>query len=126
MKTILTLCAAFLVAGLLLSCGSGSGQTEATGAVAGQPAGGGQSTVADNDSQKDVVRIAVGSADHTTLVAALKAAEYVDVLSNAGPFTVFAPTNSAFDKLPDECRIGIRDSLFADLRIDCLLSSMGQ
>ena len=100
MKTILTLCAAFLVAGLLLSCGSGSGQTEATGAVAGQPAGGGQSTVADNDSQKDVVRIAVGSADHTTLVAALKAAEYVDVLSNAGPFTVFAPTNAAFDKLP--------------------------
>ena len=42
----------------------------------------------------------MGSADHTTLVAALKAAEYVDVLSNAGPFTVFAPTNAAFDKLP--------------------------
>ena len=54
----------------------------------------------DNDSQKDVVKVAVGSKDHTTLVAALQAASYVDVLSNAGPFTVFAPTNAAFDLLP--------------------------
>lgn len=61
---------------------------------------GGQSNVQDDVSAKDVVKIAVGSADHTTLVAALKAAELVDVLSNAGPFTVFAPTNAAFDKLP--------------------------
>lgn len=63
-------------------------------------ASGGQSAIKDNESQKDVVKIAVASPDHTTLVAALKAAEYVDVLSNAGPFTVFAPTNAAFDKLP--------------------------
>lgn len=42
----------------------------------------------------------VSSKDHTTLVAAVKAAELVDALSNAGPFTVFAPTNAAFDKLP--------------------------
>lgn len=60
----------------------------------------GQSAVQDDDSQKDVVKVAIGSKDHTTLVAALKAAEYVDVLSNAGPFTVFAPTNAAFDLLP--------------------------
>jgi len=60
----------------------------------------GQSAVSDDASQKDIVKIAVGSKDHTTLVAALKAAEYVDVLANAGPFTVFAPTNAAFDKLP--------------------------
>ena len=60
----------------------------------------GQSGVQDNESQKDVVKIASGSADHTTLVKALQAAEYVDALSNAGPFTVFAPTNAAFDKLP--------------------------
>lgn len=46
------------------------------------------------------MQVAVGSADHTTLVTALKTAEYVDVLSNAGPFTVFAPVNAAFDKLP--------------------------
>lgn len=61
---------------------------------------GGQSNVKDDVSEKDVVKIAAGSPDHTTLVAALKAAELIDVLSNAGPFTVFAPTNAAFDKLP--------------------------
>jgi uncharacterized surface protein with fasciclin (FAS1) repeats len=60
----------------------------------------GQSNVVDDVSQKDIVKVAAGSQDHTTLVAALKAAEYVNVLSNAGPFTVFAPTNAAFDKLP--------------------------
>jgi len=61
---------------------------------------GGQETVADDESQKDVVKVAVSSPDHTTLVAALKHVEYVDDLSNAGPFTVFAPTNAAFEKLP--------------------------
>jgi len=61
----------------------------------------GQSGVKDDLSQKNVVQVAVGSADHTTLVKAVQAAELVDVLSNAGPFTVFAPTNAAFDKLPD-------------------------
>lgn len=60
----------------------------------------GQEAVKDDESQKDVVKIAIGSKDHTTLVAALKKADYVTELSNAGPFTVFAPTNAAFDKLP--------------------------
>jgi len=50
--------------------------------------------------KKDVVDIAIGSADHTTLVAALKAADLVTTLKSAGPFTVFAPTNAAFAKLP--------------------------
>ncbi|MHC1774958.1 MAG: fasciclin domain-containing protein [Lentimicrobium sp.] len=50
--------------------------------------------------KKDVVDIAIGSADHTTLVAAVKAADLVTTLKSAGPFTVFAPTNAAFDKLP--------------------------
>ncbi len=49
---------------------------------------------------KDIVDNAVGSADHTTLVAAVKAAGLVETLKSAGPFTVFAPSNSAFDKLP--------------------------
>ena len=49
---------------------------------------------------KDIIDNAVGSADHTTLVAAVKAAGLVETLKSAGPFTVFAPTNSAFDKLP--------------------------
>jgi len=49
---------------------------------------------------KDVVDIAIGSADHTTLVAAVKAADLVSTLKGKGPFTVFAPTNAAFNKLP--------------------------
>jgi uncharacterized surface protein with fasciclin (FAS1) repeats len=49
---------------------------------------------------KNIVENAVNSADHTTLVAAVKAAGLVDTLSGAGPFTVFAPTNEAFAKLP--------------------------
>ena len=60
----------------------------------------GQSGVKDDQSQKDVVKVAAGSPDHTTLVKSIQAAELVDALSNAGPFTVFAPTNAAFDKLP--------------------------
>ncbi len=46
------------------------------------------------------MKVAVSSKDHTTLVTALKQADLVTSLSNAGPFTVFAPTNAAFDKLP--------------------------
>jgi len=51
-------------------------------------------------SNKDIVDNAVNSKDHTTLVAAVKAAGLVETLKSAGPFTVFAPTNEAFDKLP--------------------------
>jgi uncharacterized surface protein with fasciclin (FAS1) repeats len=49
---------------------------------------------------KNIVQNAVNSKDHTTLVAAVKAAGLVDTLSGPGPFTVFAPTNEAFDALP--------------------------
>ncbi|SFR51415.1 fasciclin domain-containing protein [Litoreibacter janthinus] len=49
---------------------------------------------------KNIVENAVNSADHTTLVAAVKAAGLVDTLASPGPFTVFAPVNSAFDALP--------------------------
>lgn len=49
---------------------------------------------------KNIVENAMNSADHTTLVAAVKAAGLVETLSGKGPFTVFAPTNAAFDKLP--------------------------
>ena len=49
---------------------------------------------------KNIVENAVNSKDHTTLVAAVKAADLVETLQSAGPFTVFAPTNAAFDKLP--------------------------
>ncbi|MBL7858767.1 MAG: fasciclin domain-containing protein [Cyclobacteriaceae bacterium] len=87
--------------GVLLALFSCSQQqsTATENSSANEP-GGGQSSVQDNTSEPDVVHVAVGSPDHTTLVTALKAAEYVDALSNAGPFTVFAPTNAAFTKLP--------------------------
>lgn len=75
--------------------------TAAAGSSAATPtAGAGQSAVQDDQSAKNVVQVAIGSKDHTTLVAAVKAADLVNALSNAGPFTVFAPTNAAFDKLP--------------------------
>jgi len=103
MKTLRTFQWSIALMGLttLLSCGENPAAT--TGSAPGTtaaPADGGQSTVVDDMSQKNVVGIAVGSADHTTLVAAVTAAELVDALSNAGPFTVFAPTNTAFAGLP--------------------------
>ncbi len=60
----------------------------------------GQSGVKDDVSQANILNIAIGSPDHTTLVAAVQAAQIEDVLVNAGPLTVFAPTNEAFGKLP--------------------------
>jgi uncharacterized surface protein with fasciclin (FAS1) repeats len=81
-----------------LACTSNSKPETASAA---QPVfDGGQSTVQDDESQKNIVQVAISSPDHKTLVAALKAAAYVDALSNAGPFTVFAPTDAAFAKLP--------------------------
>ncbi|MDZ4757334.1 MAG: fasciclin domain-containing protein [Bacteroidota bacterium] len=94
----------FIAIGALVisvSCNSGNGEnaSNATSNTEATPQTG-QSGVKDETSVKNVVGIAIGSKDHTTLVTAVKAAELVDVLSNAGPFTVFAPTNAAFDKLP--------------------------
>ena len=80
----------------LVSCApTGGTADQATAAPAA-----GQAAVKDDESQPDVVKVAVGSTEHTTLVTALQAADLVNALANAGPFTVFAPTNAAFDKLP--------------------------
>lgn len=65
---------------------------------------------------KDIIDNAVNSADHTTLVAAVKAAGLVDTLKGPGPFTVFAPTNAAFAKLP----AGTVDSLLKPENKDTL------
>jgi uncharacterized surface protein with fasciclin (FAS1) repeats len=87
--------------GLMVSCNSSNQQEPVTAtAEAETEYGAGQSAVADDQSQQNVVQVAAGSQDHTTLVAAVKAAGLVDALTNAGPFTVFAPVNSAFDQLP--------------------------
>lgn len=89
----------FLVLSGLLACQAPKpeGTAAAPDAAAGLT---GQSGVKDDISNPTVVQVAIGSPDHSTLVTAIKAAELVDVLSNTGPFTVFAPTNAAFDKLP--------------------------
>ena len=61
----------------------------------------GQAFIEDDGSTPNVLQIAIGSPDHTTLVAAVQAAELENALVNAGPLMVFAPTNSAFDNLPE-------------------------
>jgi uncharacterized surface protein with fasciclin (FAS1) repeats len=96
MKQLLRLSLTAFVA-MILSCNNSN--TKVASSTEDQPSVG-QSGVQDDESQKDVVKVAAGSKDHSTLVAAVKQAGLVDALSNAGPFTVFAPTNEAFDKLP--------------------------
>jgi uncharacterized surface protein with fasciclin (FAS1) repeats len=61
----------------------------------------GQAFIKDDESTPNVLDIAIGSEDHTTLVAAVQAAELENALVNAGPLMVFAPTNAAFDALPE-------------------------
>lgn len=92
---------ALLLAAFLFACQSPeSGTGENNALVESASTSAGQSAVKDDQSAKDVVKVAASSPDHTTLVAAVKQASLVDALSNAGPFTVFAPTNAAFEKLP--------------------------
>jgi uncharacterized surface protein with fasciclin (FAS1) repeats len=96
MKTNFLTTALLLLGMSVISCGGESKKQTVTESAKT----GGIAMVKDDVSQKNVVQIAAGSADHTTLVTALQAAELVNALSNQGPFTVFAPTNAAFDKLP--------------------------
>src|SRR4051812_33325566 len=76
---------------MLLTTGATFAQTEKTTMVGG----------AAMYPSKNIIENAVNSKDHTTLVAAVKAAGLVETLQSAGPFTVFAPTNAAFNKLPE-------------------------
>ena len=76
-------------------------ETTTTESAGIEPAStGGQEAVVDNDSSPDIVKLAVSNPDLSTLVKAVQAAGLATSLSNAGPFTVFAPTNEAFAKLP--------------------------
>jgi uncharacterized surface protein with fasciclin (FAS1) repeats len=85
---------------LVLSCKQNNETPETVTPENGVDLSVGQEGVVDETSNPNIVQVASGSKDHTTLVAAVKAAGLVTSLSNAGPFTVFAPTNAAFDKLP--------------------------
>lgn len=75
------------------------GSTEAAVTADNTPLG--QASVVDEDSDPNILQVAIGSPDHTTLVAAVQAAHIEHILVNAGPLTVFAPTNAAFEKLPE-------------------------
>lgn len=78
------------VSALFINASFAQGKMEKTVEVGGAPM----------YPSKNIIENAVNSKDHTTLVAAVKAAGLVETLQGAGPFTVFAPTNEAFDKLP--------------------------
>jgi len=100
MKKIINCLSILIIALFAFACNAST--NEAQSSTENTESVGGQSAVQDDESQKDIVKVAASSKDHSTLVAAVKQAELVDVLSNAGPFTVFAPTNEAFEKLPKE------------------------
>lgn len=101
MKTIKFLFAISILS-LLGACdGNQSTPTEQTNSNELEIPAGGQAMIVDNESAKNIVQVAAGSPDHTTLVAAVQAADLVNVLANNGPLTVFAPTNAAFDALPE-------------------------
>ena len=107
MKKIYKILTAAFIFSIFIACNNENKETTTATDNAPTTSAGGQEAVQDE--------IAVGSKDHTTLVAALKQADYVTSLSNAGPFTVFAPTNAAFDKLP----AGTVDGLMkADKKLD--------
>ncbi len=86
----------FAVFAMVLTFGVADVSAQMMGKKNGNPLVGGAAMY----KNKDIVDNAVNSKDHTTLVAAVQAAGLVDTLKSAGPFTVFAPVNSAFAKLP--------------------------
>jgi uncharacterized surface protein with fasciclin (FAS1) repeats len=109
MKNVFRILIAVMAVLVFLSCNNNT-KTETASSSPEASTNAGQANVNDDASMKNIVKVAVGSPDHTTLVKALKQADLVDVLANPGPFTVFAPTNAAFDKLPK----GTLDELMKD------------
>ena len=96
--TLSVLCLSIVV--VLGACSTGGDQQSSSGGQTEFAANHGQSGVVDDVSKQNILQIAMGSPDHTTLVAAVKAAQLENVLVNPGPLTVCAPTNAAFDELP--------------------------
>jgi uncharacterized surface protein with fasciclin (FAS1) repeats len=90
----------FLVA--LIGCAAPSNDTKSEATTTkSAPDTHSQAGINDSESANNILNIAIGSPDHTTLVAAVQAAQIEHVLVNAGPLTVFAPTNEAFAALPE-------------------------
>jgi uncharacterized surface protein with fasciclin (FAS1) repeats len=98
LKSIITL----MTIGIVYGCSSGNqnqgGEKSAPSLEESHPMG--QASVSDDESAKNILQVAVGSEAHSTLVAAVQAAQIEHILVNAGPLTVFAPVNDAFAALP--------------------------
>ncbi|MDT8342370.1 MAG: fasciclin domain-containing protein [Longimicrobiales bacterium] len=92
--------ATLMALGLLAACTGPEAPAASSEPAAQQGSNRGQAFVQDPNSQPNILGIALGSPDHSTLVAAVQAAELENVLVNAGPLTVFAPVNAAFEALP--------------------------
>ena len=105
----------------VLSCKKSDTTPSADSSEATTETGVGQEGVVDEDSNPNVVQLAAKNPDLSTLVTAVKAAGLATSLSNAGPFTVFAPLNSAFDKLP----AGTVDDLLKPEKVDALSDILG-
>lgn len=103
MKYLIQLFSLLMIVGLVACSPTEDKQQETTTTAADYAANTpkGQASVVDEDSEANILQIAAGSKDHTTLVAAVEAAQIEHVLVNAGPLTVFAPTNAAFAALPE-------------------------
>lgn len=105
MYKIITSLFTFVLFAAICSCGQPADKTDgkesATEQTTSKSSEREQVSISDDESQKNIMRIAEGSEDHSTLETAIKAAEMSHVLENPGPLTVFAPTNAAFDKLPE-------------------------
>ncbi|MCO6510328.1 MAG: fasciclin domain-containing protein [Aridibacter famidurans] len=105
MRTNLMIIALLAVSAFLLTACPAPENTNTAAEPASSPEAASESSpeIASEASgtETDIVDGAIASKDHTTLVSAVKAADLVETLKGAGPFTVFAPTNSAFEKLPD-------------------------
>ena len=104
MKTTINILLSVLIFTCLFNCkNEKSTQTDESVVVASQQTTEkqGQAFIDDSASTPNVLQIAIGSTDHTTLVAAVQAAELENALVNAGPLMVFAPTNEAFAALPE-------------------------
>ena len=101
--TISFIFGALLFLGIPTACKQGAQTQDRSEPVAAtEPsANQGQAFIKDDESRPTVLHIAIGSEDHSTLVAAVQAAELENALVNAGPLMVFAPTNEAFDALPE-------------------------
>ncbi len=105
----------------LVSCNKTETVTNGNTTESAEIAGHGQDGIQDDDSNPNVVQLAAKNPDLSTLVTAVKAAGLATSLSNAGPFTVFAPLNSAFDKLPK----GTVEGLLEPEKVDDLSDILG-